>query len=103
MNKLPTLLANAKRKGVEEGLTTMEMVTLIALNNIIEEYLPEDKITEFLKQTEKEMQEVWQSTLDYMATEEKTNKSKMRDENALTVGEYLIGHVRRIRNKWRMD
>ena len=103
MNKLPTLLAQAKRKGVEEGLTTMEMVTLIALNNIIEEYLPEDRISDFLKRTEKEMQEVWRGTLDYMAEEDKNNKSKMRDQNALTVGEYLVGHARRIRERWEMD
>lgn len=102
-NKLPTLLAQAKRKGVEEGLTTMELVTLIALSNIIEDYLPEERITEFLKRTEKEMQEVWQGTLTYMAEEENNNRSKMRDANALTVGEYLVGHSRRIRERWRMD
>ena len=102
-SKLPTLLAQAKRKGVEEGLTTMEMVTLIALNNIIEEYLPEDRISDFLKRAEKEMQEVWRGTLDYMAEEDKNNKSKMRDQNALTVGEYLVGHARRIRERWEMD
>lgn len=102
-NNLATLLRNAQHKGVSEGLTTMEMVTLIALSNIIEEYLPEEKVSEFLKHTEREMQEVWENTKQYMRDEEANNKRKMREDNALTVGEYLVGHARRIREKWGMD
>ena len=102
-NNLAQLLSNAKAKGVNEGLTAMELCTLVALGNIIDEYLPEDKIPEFLKHTEKEMQEVWQNTVKYMAEEDKNNRSKMRDQNALTVGEYLVGHARRIRERYGMD
>ena len=51
-NNLAQLLSNAKAKGVNEGLTAMELCTLVALGNIIDEYLPEDKIPEFLKHTE---------------------------------------------------
>ena len=38
---LPTLLRNAKHKGVEDGLITMQNVCLIALDNIAEDYMPE--------------------------------------------------------------
>ena len=56
---LPTLLRNAKHKGVEDGLITMQNVCLIALDNIAEDYMPEEKVGEFLKETEAEMQRVW--------------------------------------------
>ena len=102
-NSLAVLLQKAKHKGVEEGLITGGYVTLVALGNIVDEYIPEDKISEFLKSTEKEMQDVWAETLKYMAEEDKTNKSKMRDQNAFTTGEYLIGHVTALRKKYHMD
>ena len=89
-NNLAQLLRNAKHNGVLEGITTMEMVTLVALANIIEDYLPEEKISEFLKHTEQEMRDVWQGTKQYMREEVSNNKSKMNDENAYTVGEYLV-------------
>lgn len=102
-NSLAVLLQKAKRQGIDEGLTTGGYVTLVALGNIVDEYIEEDKIPEFLKRTEKEMQNVWQETLKYMAIESKTNKMKMTDQNAFTTGEYLVGHAERLRAKYHMD
>ena len=75
----------------------------MALGNIVDEYIEEDKIPEFLKRTEKEMQSVWAETLKYMAEESKTNKRKMTDQNAFTTGECLVGHAERLRAKYHTD
>lgn len=100
---LPTLLRNAKQKGVENGLITMQNVCLIALDNIAEDYMPEEKVGEFLRETEAEMQRVWSEILKSVGTELDLNRTKMNDENSYTVAEWLLGWVTRIRQKRGMD
>lgn len=102
-NKLAPLLNKAKHNGINEGLLTGEKLTLIALCNIVEDYIEEERIGAFLKDTENEMRRVWNETIKYMDEEHKTNKKKSLEENSYTVGEYLIGQSERLRKKWGMD
>lgn len=102
-NNLAPLLNKAKHNGIEEGLLTGEKLTLIALCNIAEDYIEEERIGEFLKATENEMRRVWEETIKYMDEEHKTNKSKSLEENSYTVGEYLVYQCERLRRKWGMD
>lgn len=102
-NSLAPLLKKAKHAGIEEGLLTGENLTLIALNNIADEYIEEERIGAFLKATENEMRRVWEESLKYLDTEQDNNRAKSLGENAFVVGEYLVGQVERLRKKWGMD
>lgn len=102
-NELAVRLKKAKRSGVEEGLVTMQNVTLVALDNVASDFMEEEKVGEFLVATEKEMQRVWSALMQYMGDELDLNRAKMHEDNAVTVAEYLLGWVDRIRLKWHMD
>ena len=102
-NNIAVLLKNAKHKGVEDGLITMQNVCLIALDNIAEDYMPEEKVGEFLKETESEMARIWDEVLKSVGQELDLNRTKMDDENSYTVAEWLLGWVLRIRQKRGMD
>jgi len=102
-NDLAVRLKRAKRSGVEEGLYAMQNVTLIALDNIADEFLEDERIGDFLNATEKEMQRVWSEVLKAMGNEMDFNRKKMEDENAHTIAEWMMGWVDRIRLKRGMN
>lgn len=102
-NQLGYKLRESHRKGVEDGIVTGQLLMLIALENIADEFVPEDRIDEFLQTAESEIGSVWKGTKEMMREEQKLNARNMVDINALTVSDYLIGHSERIRAKRHMD
>lgn len=102
-NQLGYQIKQSRKKGVEEGIVTGQVLTLIALENIADEFIPEDRIGEFLQTAESEMASVWKGTKEMMREEQSLNARQMVDVNALTIGEYLVGHTDRIRAKRKMD
>lgn len=102
-NNLAVMLRKAKHSGVQEGLVAMQNVCLIALDNTADEYLEEERIGDFLKATEKEMQRVWDEVVRSVGEEMDLNRTKMNDENSFTVAEWLMGWVDRIRAKRGME
>lgn len=91
-NKVGYLVREAKRKGVTQGIDFALGLTFIALNNIVDEYIPEDKRGEFFRETEKEVNRIYQTTLDSVPNGD-------LDEMA----EKIVYHVNRFREQWSMD
>ena len=61
-NQLGYKLRESHRKGVEDGIVTGQLLMLIALENIADEFVPEDRIDEFLQTAESEIGSVWKGT-----------------------------------------
>lgn len=62
-NNLAKLLAEAKSRGVNEGLTVSSLIILIALDNVIrEKEIPVD--ASFFRDVEKEMARIFAETMD---------------------------------------
>lgn len=91
-NHLAGHIKDAKRKGVTEGIEFMAGLILLALNNIADEFIDEDRIGPFLIATEKELNRLYQETLNSVPKGE-------IDEMA----EKIVYHVGEIRKKRRMD
>lgn len=91
-NHLAGHIKDAKRKGVTEGIEFMAGLILLALNNIADEFIDEDRIGSFLIATEKELNRLYQETLNSVPKGE-------IDEMA----EKIVYHVGEIRKKRRMD
>jgi hypothetical protein len=91
-NHLAVQLTSARRKGVTHGIEFMAGLILLALNNIADEYIEEEKIAAFLIDTEKELNRLYQETL-------KSVPSGEIDEMA----EKIVYHVQNIRAKRGMD
>lgn len=102
-NEYGARLHQVHARGVEEGILTGELLMLIALENIADEYVPEERVEEFLKHAESEIGAVWKGTKEMLRQEQKMNGKKPLDQNAVIIGEYLTGHVDRIRAKRNMD
>ena len=91
-NQLATLLKKARQGGVSDGVEFMAGVLLITLNNVADEYIAEEKLGEFFRTTEAEMNRVYSEVM-------KSVPSGDVDEMA----EKIVYHVREIRKKWGMD
>lgn len=91
-NNLAKLLNNARQKGVTQGIEFLSGIMLIAMNNIADEYLEEKKIDAFFKETEKELNRVYQEVLTSVPSGE-------IDEMA----EKIVYYVDTIRKKRGMD
>lgn len=91
-NHLASHINRARRKGVTQGIEFMAGLILLALNNIADEYIEEEKIGQFLIDTEHELNRLYQETLKTVPTGE-------IDEMA----EKIVYHVGEIRKKRRMD
>lgn len=102
-NEYGVRLHQVHARGVEEGILTGQLLMLIALENIADEYIPEERIDEFLRHAESEIASVWKGTKEMMRTEQRLNGKNSVDSNAVIIGEYLTGHVDRIRAKRHMD
>ena len=91
-NKVGYLVKQAKRKGVTDGIDFALGIAFLAMNNIIEDYVAEDKRGQFFRETEKEVNRIYQATMDSVPSGE-------IDEMA----EKIVFHVQRFREKWGMD
>ena len=82
-----TLTAN-KREHIEQGLITMQYIALIACANVLDLYVEEERLTDCIKDLEKEMQRIW------------------RDEckgDAEIASDLVIGHVEALRRRFGME
>lgn len=91
-NKLASRLNDTKRKGVTQGIEFMAGLILLALNNIADEFIDEDRIGPFLIATEEELNRLYQETLNSVPKGE-------IDEMA----EKIVYHVGEIRKRRGMD
>ena len=91
-NKLGYMVREAKRKGNSDGITFALGIAFLALNNIVEDYVEEDKRGQFFRDTEAEVNRIYQATMDSVPSGE-------IDEMA----EKIVFHVQRFREKWGMD
>ena len=91
-NKLGYMVREAKKKATTNGIDFALGIAFLALNNIVEDYVAEDKRGQFFRETEKEVNRIYQTTLDSVPSGE-------IDEMA----EKIVFHVQRFREKWGMD
>ena len=91
-NKLGYMVREAKKKATTNGIDFALGIAFLALNNIIEDYVAEDKRGQFFRETEKEVNRIYQATMDSVPSGE-------IDEMA----EKIVYHVNRFREKWGMD
>ena len=91
-NKLGYMVREAKKKATTNGIDFALGIAFLAMNNIIEDYVVEDKRGQFFRETEKEVNRIYQATMDSVPSGE-------IDEMA----EKIVFHVQRFREKWGMD
>ena len=91
-NKLGYMVREAKKKATTNGIDFALGIAFLAMNNIIEDYVAEDKRGQFFRDTEKEVNRIYQATMDSVPSGE-------IDEMA----EKIVYHVNRFREKWGMD
>ena len=91
-NKLGYMVREAKKKATTNGIDFALGIAFLALNNIVEDYVVEDKRGQFFRETEKEVNRIYQATMDSVPSGE-------IDEMA----EKIVYHVNRFREKWGMD
>ena len=91
-NKLGYMVREAKKKATTNGIDFALGIAFLAMNNIIEDYVAEDKRGQFFRETEKEVNRIYQATMDSVPSGE-------IDEMA----EKIVYHVNRFREKWGMD
>lgn len=91
-NHLAVQLINARRTGVNHGIEFIGGIVLLALNNIADEFMDEGKISQFLIETEKEINRLHQEVLNSVPSGE-------IDEMA----EKIVYHVQRVRKERGMD
>lgn len=91
-NKVGYLVKQAKRKGVTDGIDFALGLAFIAMNNVVGDFIPEDKCGEFFRETEKNVNEIYQTVMDSVPSGE-------IDEMA----EKIVYHVAKFREKWGMD
>ena len=87
-------LRRARANGVDSGLYAMELVSLIAADNILKDYIEDDKMPTVLRELEKEMQRIWAET---------TANAKRKGQEAMDAADLLVGHCERIRAERGMD
>lgn len=91
-NKLGYMVKEAKRNGVTQGIQFALGLAFIAMNNVVDDFIPEEKCADFFKETEKNVNELYQTVLESVPSGEV-------DEMA----EKIVFHVQRFREKWGMD
>lgn len=80
----------AMSRGVDYGAMTMSLITLIACENVLPDYVAEEQLKPIYEAIEREMQRIWGETV--------TDKTK-----ADQAAEQLIGTVDNIRLKRGME
>lgn len=82
-----TMMAN-KREHIEQGLITMQYIALIACANVLDQYVEGERLSDCIKELEKEMQRIWRDEC----------KGDPEIESDL-----VIGHVEELRRKFGME
>lgn len=88
-NNLSKLLKEAKDKGVSYGLLAMNLVAIVADDNILSDYIEEDKMAEAINRLEKERDRIWLELRE--------------DHSAEDATDILVGHAFKIRERRKMD
>ena len=91
-NKVGYMLRETRKKAVTDGIQFALGLAFIAMNNVIDAYMDEEKCADFFKETEKNVNEIYQTVLESVPSGE-------IDEMA----EKIVYHVNRFREKWGMD
>jgi hypothetical protein len=91
-NKVGYMLRETRKKAVTDGIQFALGLAFIAMNNVIDAYMDEEKCADFFKETEKNVNEIYQTVLESVPSGE-------IDEMA----EKIVYHVKRFREKWGMD
>jgi hypothetical protein len=91
-NKVGYMLRETRKKAVTDGIQFALGLAFIAMNNVIDAYMDEEKCADFFKDTEKNVNEIYQTVLESVPSGE-------IDEMA----EKIVYHVNRFRKKWGMD
>lgn len=91
-NKVGYMLRETRKKAVTDGIQFALGLAFIAMNNVVDDFIPEEKCGEFFRETEKNVNELYQTVLDSVPSGE-------IDEMA----EKIVYHVNRFREKWGMD
>lgn len=91
-NKVGYMLRETRKKAVTDGIQFALGLAFIAMNNVIDAYMDEEKCADFFKDTEKNVNEIYQTVLESVPSGE-------IDEMA----EKIVFHVQRFREKWGMD
>lgn len=84
--QLATVLGQYFARGVDTGAMAMSLAVVISMENVLPEYIDEDKLNEVFKKMEDDVREVWG---------EATAQSKKNDD----IATLLIGHAEEIRKK----
>lgn len=86
MNKnLSTLLKHRYNTGIVDGITAATKLFLLALYNVSDDYVDEDKQAPLARAVENELNRI------------------LTDKYDNDVGEIAMGHIEDVREKWRMD
>ena len=95
MNKtFVTQLDRARRKGVEQGIYAMQLVTLLAADNVLQDYLDEASLKKALAEIEAELNRIWEETVQ---------SSGGKQAGADDAAELLVGYVERKRREREME
>ena len=79
-------------RGLNTGALAMSLAMLLSLENVMPDYVPEEKLSEIYKEMETDLQRVWDEAVN------EAGKGHGED-----VAEILIGHANEIRKKRGMD
>ena len=93
-NKMTELLRRTRANGIDSGLYAMELVSLIAADNVLKDYIEDGKMPDVLHELEMEMQRVWREIVD---------GSEGKQREAMEAADLLLGHAERIRRERGMD
>ena len=91
-NNLAILLKEARKNGVKDGIDFALGIAFLALNNICDDYVKLEDRAQFFKDTEAEVNRIYQTTMDSVPNGE-------IDEMA----EKIVYHVERLRKQWGMS
>ena len=81
-------IQQATDKGIEAGASTMSLAVLITCENVLPDYIEEDKLSEVFQKFEEDLENVWGEA-----------HRIARESNADDASYLLVGHVDEIRRK----
>lgn len=81
-------LQQATDKGIEAGASTMSLAVLITCENVLPDYISEEKLSEVFQKFEEELANVWAEA-----------HKIARESNVDDASYLLVGHVDEIRRK----
>ena len=91
-NNLATLLRQARRSGVRDGVDMMLGLFLICADNIAPDYMDDERVGEFLKDLEEDLNRVYGEVL-----------GSVPEGDVEEMAERIVGYCERIRRERGMD